>query len=153
MAATMRMIVNRADPPTGKQFAQALYKKYGQPDDAGLGGKWLFGAGTQDCLKNAMPRTHGRDKKSILGAVSRRRAGKFDTSFFVNRQIKRLDDCAGILEYRVGTSSDQPATQVTANMVDAQSWVKATLAANEWLDGLREKAVRQREGGSGKPVL
>jgi hypothetical protein len=38
-------------------------------------------------------------------------------------------------------------------MVDVQSWVKATLAANEWLDGLREKAVRQREGGSGKPVL
>lgn len=153
VVAVMRMTNNPVDPPTGKQFAQALYEKYGQPDDANIGGKWLFGAGTQNCLPNGMPRVTGRDKQSILDGVLRKRAGKFDTSFFVNHQVKRLDDCANILEYRVGTLDDRPATRVTASMVDVQAWVKATLAADEWVDGLREQAVKQRQGGASKPVL
>lgn len=153
VVAVTRMISNRVDPPTSKQFAQALSEKYGQPYDASIGGKWMFGAGSQNCIPNGMPRISGRDKQSILDVVLRKRAGRFDTSFFVNHQVKRLDDCANILEYRVGTLDDRPASQVTATMVDVQSWVKATLAADGWVNGLREQAVKQREGGASKPVL
>lgn len=153
VVAVTRTISNRVDPPTSQQFAQALYEKYGQPYDANIGGKWMFGAGSQNCIPNGMPRISGRDKQSILDVVFRKRAGRFDTSFFVNHQVKRLDDCANILEYRVGTLNDRPASQVTATMVDVQSWVKATLAADEWVNGLREQAVKQREGGASKPVL
>jgi hypothetical protein len=103
----------------------------------------------------SLPSTDVRQKKGILDMVYRKAGGgKYKLDLFLHSRVKNLAQCASMLEYRLGTHSDnQPASRVEATMIDVQSWVKAELAANERVDKLRSEAVEKRMGKGSKPKL
>ena len=151
------------DPITGGQFRQALVDKYGATSAATAGIlHWRYGGGDMNCLTTnpngvnvSLPSTDVRQKKGILDMVYRKAGGgKYKLDLFLHSRVKNLAQCASMLEYRLGTHSDnQPASRVEATMIDVQSWVKAELAANERVDKLRSEAVEKRMGKGSKPKL
>lgn len=157
LVAVSRTIENNVDPVTRGQFRDALVGKYGEPDvkDSATV-HWKFGGGTENCF-TSIPNhigfgIPGKDS-SILGMIFARSGNQYMLDRFSNRRVTSLDDCASMLEYRIGLVDDQPATRVSAQMIDVKGWAKAELAASEWVEGLRQDAVRKREGAGNKPAL
>lgn len=163
LVGVRRALFNSVDPITGGQFRQALVDKYGATSAATAGIlHWRYGGGDMNCLTTnpngvnvSLPSTDVRQKKGILDMVYRKAGGgKYKLDLFLHSRVKDLAKCASMLEYRLGTHSDnQPASRVEATMIDVQSWVKAELAANERVDKLRSEAVEKRMGKGSKPKL
>lgn len=163
LVGVSRLLQNRVDPVTQGQLREALVGKYGAAtSEAGSVMHWRFG-GAANCLNSSpnglgvtLPVTSGRNQKSILEMVYQKPGGQLRLDLFRDRRIKSLQECGSMLEYQ-GASADytaaQPATRVTATMIDVQSWVAAELAASEYVEGLRQEAIRKREGQGNKPAL
>lgn len=150
VVAIQRLAQNNANPPTNAEYRQALLEKYGEPTEAVLGNrKWMFGKGTQDCLPKGLP----PDRGSILKMVFMPSGSQVQLDHFLNSRVKSLDDCANFLKYDIGGADTELARQVRATMVDVQSWVQAELAANAWVEGLRQEAIKKRAGSSAAPTL
>jgi len=157
LMAVQRTIENNVNPVTNAQFREAVIGKYGEPalKDSVLA-HWKFGGGTENCFSSipngigfGMP---GKDA-SILSSVFTRSNNQYMLDRFQNPRVTSLDDCASMLEYQIGAVDNMPATTVNARMIDVKAWVKAELAANEWVEGLRQKAIRERESQGAKPAL
>jgi hypothetical protein len=159
-----RTINNQIDPVTRGELREALIAKYGAPAVEELGVmNWRFGEGDKNCVSSRpngtgaeLPPTLSRDKKSILDIVTVTRGNQVRLDQSGTPTVKGLEDCASILEYK-GANNDytagQPANRVSASMVDVQSWVTAELAASKYVDGLRQEAIKKREGQGKKPAL
>jgi hypothetical protein len=158
-----RLLQNRVDPVTKGELREALIGKYG-PATAEAGGvmHWRIG-GAANCLSSSpngigvrLPEPTGRNRKSILEMVYQQPGGQLRLDLFQDRRVKSLEECGSMLEYH-GPSGDytagQPATRVSATMIDVQAWVAAELAANEYVEALRQEAIKKREGQGNKPAL
>ena len=161
LVAVRRTIDNRVDPVTNGQFRAAVLEKYGAPTvQTSANINWQFGGGSRNCLNTSpngigipIPDAGSRNGKSILDMVYARKGVQYDFSRFQTPRVASLDDCASMLQYNISPGDAQPATRVSAEMIDVKNWVNAELAAKTWVEGLRQKAVKQREGSGNKPAL
>jgi hypothetical protein len=158
-----RILKNEVDPVTRGQLREMLVGKYGDPmAEAGQILHWRFG-GVANCLSTnpngtgvPLPVASGRNRKNILDMVYQQVGGQGRAELFADRRIKSLEECGSMLEYQGGSAdytASQPATRVNATLIDVQAWVQAELAASEYVEGLRQEAIRQREGQGSKPAL
>lgn len=164
LVAVDRMINNQLDPVTRGELREALVAKYGVPTVEELGIlNWQFGEGSKNCVSSrpngtgvGLPDTSSRNRKSILDFVFAKRGTQVHLDQFRTPWVKALEDCSNVLEYK-GANTDytagNPATRVNASMVDVQAWVRAELAASEYVEGLRQEAIKKREGQGRKPAL
>lgn len=160
LVAVERTLVNYIDPVTTGQLKQSLLAKYGQPDSEVRGTfNWKQG-GTRNCLSpspdgigTTLPKTDRGRSQSILEVVFVGSGSGLQIGRFRSPKVTRLEDCASMVEYRIGGSDDQPATRVNATMVAVEPWVKAAIVANEELERLRQAAVQKRLGKGGSPAL
>lgn len=163
LVGVSRALTNEVDPVTRGELREALIGKYGDPTaEAGTKLHWRFG-GDANCLSSSpngigvtLPETSGRNRKNILEMVYQQPGGQLRMDLFRDRRIKSLDECGSMLEYHGGSAdytAAQPATKVNATMIDVQAWVAAELAASEYVEGLRQEAIRKREGQGNKPAL
>ncbi|PLX66547.1 MAG: hypothetical protein C0607_22845 [Azoarcus sp.] len=161
LVAVRRTIENRVDPVTNGQFRAAVLEKYGAPTvQTPANINWQFDGGNRNCLNTSpngigipIPDAGSRNGKSILDMVYARKGGQHDYSRFQTPRVVSLDDCASMLQYNISPGETKPATRVSAEMIDVKNWFNAELATKTWIEGLRQKAVKQREGSSNKPVL
>lgn len=151
IVSVQRVVENKANPLTNAKYRNALREKYGEATEEAVLGhrKWMFGTGTQDCLPKGLP----TDRGNILKMVFMPSGSQVQLDQFLNSRVKSLDECANVLKYDVGGADSQLAKRVSATMVDAQSWVRAELAANKLVEKLRQEAIKKREGRSAKPQL
>jgi hypothetical protein len=151
LVAIIRNYENYVTPPTTDEYRAALVDKYGAPSETPYGKQvWYFPAGTVNCVVGGFSPL---GQKDILKTIFENAQGGGVTTRLLNMSAKSLDDCASYLEYSVSPVPSEPATSVTATMVDVQSWARANLSANEWVEGLRRDAISKREGKSDKPAL
>lgn len=138
------------NPPTGRQYRDALVAKYGKPsseDSSGLV-RWEFPAGKSNCMTKSVHRLSSG--KSILIPIYGNPTGNPDR--FQKPGVKSLSDCASYLQYTVGLPT-RPATEVRALMLDVEAAARGELAANQWVSELREKARKAREAKGKGPTL
>ena len=163
VVAVTRSVNNQLDPPTNKQYRDAVHEKYGEPTvphkNANIS-QWMFGEGTVNCLGSqygelAIP-VNNRGDSVILEKVFHTSGSRILTDKFRNGRVKNLQECADMLQYNIhgyGLGDSRPATSVSALMIDIQSWVRAELAAGAMVEGLRQEAIKKRENSSTKPIL
>jgi hypothetical protein len=151
IVSVQRVVENYSNPLTNAKYRDALREKYGEATEEAVLGhrKWMFGTGTQDCLPKGLP----TDRGNILKMVFMPSGSQVQLDQFLNSRVKSLDECANVLKYDVGGSDTRLAKRVSATMVDAQSWVRAELAASKLVEDLRQEAIKKREGRSAKPKL
>lgn len=161
LVGVQRTVSNRIDPVTVGQFRDAVFDKYGEPTSTGSGiYNWKFGGGDKNCLSPnldgtgvALPAEGPNKNKSILDVVYRKTSGSYRLDLFRVSRVKNLEECAQMLEFTLPGKDNQPATRVTATMIDVQSWVRAELAAGEEVARLQKEAIEKREGKGKKPTL
>ena len=162
VVAVSRHVNNRVDPPTNKQYRDAVHEKYGPPTTPNKDGSinhWRFGEGEMNCLGSGggveIP-VNSRGNNTILQQVFHTTGSSILTDSFRNGRVKNLQECASMLQYNINGYSlgeNRPATSVRAVMIDVQSWVRAELAAGEMVDQLRNEVTKKRESGGAKPIL
>lgn len=163
VVAVSRHVTNQVDPPTNGQYREAVHDKYGPPttshQNTGVS-QWMFGDGTMNCLgtqyeKLAVP-VDRRGNSALLEKVFHTSGSRIRTDRFRNGRVNELTECATMLQYDIhgySLGENRPATSVSAVMIDVQAWVRAELAAGEMVEGLRQEAVKKREGSGARPVL
>ena len=156
-----RLVRNRIDPVTNGEFRDAIIDKYGEPTAANASASmvnWKFGGGDKNCLSTGLDGVgvqlpDVRKNKNILDVVYRRTGGSYRLDLFRVSAVKNLEECANMLEFRLGSNGSRPADDVSTLMIDVQSWVRAELAAGEELEKLRQAAIEKRQGKGKKPAL
>lgn len=150
--AVIRTVQNAANPPTRRQFLEALRKKYGAPTSEDISTvQWDFPAGKIQCLVGnvgSYQPTQPSILKKIYGANVGTRNGVLH-----NSKAKSLADCASYLTYAMPSGDDSPVLTARAVMVDVAATADGELSANEWVAGLAEKARKAREVKGVAPVL
>lgn len=161
LVGVYRSLTNEVDPITNEQFREAVIAKYGEPavNDAGVV-NWKFGRGGMNCVSRTnkgigLPLLSGNTGKreSILDLVFRKAGSQYRLDQFKTNRVTSLEDCASMLEYSIGGMGARPAIRINAQMIDVRSWVKAELAAGEYVEALRQKVTKAREAQSSKPRL
>lgn len=152
VVAVMRSVENRTNPPTRRQYLEALKIKYGPPTSEDISTvQWDFPAGKIQCLVGGVG-GYQPTQPSILKEIYGANVGTRD-GVLHNQNAKSLSDCASYLTYAMPSGDDSAATTVTAVMVDVAGTADGELSANEWVAGLAEQARKIREAKGVKPDL
>ncbi len=156
LVAIYRVSENHVDPVTVADYRQSLIEQYGQPFDNAGPLDWIFPQGKLNCLGASSsqitpPRTLNAD--TIMGLVFKKDGSRYQVNDFRNPEVKSLDECASWMSFQFGTIDDQPATNITATMVDVPGWVEAYEAAMEWVGELKQEALDKRNAGKTSPQL
>lgn len=152
VVAVTRTVENQTNPPTRRQYLEALKKKYGPPKSEDTSTvQWDFPGGKVQCLVGGVG-AYRPTQPSILKKIYGANVGSRD-GVLHNRKAKSLSDCASFLTYAMPSGNDSPATTVTAVMVDVAGTADGELSANEWVAGLEEQARKDREAKGAKPTI
>jgi hypothetical protein len=142
---------NPVDPPTVGDYRAAILDKHGKPDIDKSGSlMWLEPRNAVNCTGSA--------PQAVAGILASIYMGSDQTGWRLNelrnaKKVREPSQCARMLEYRMPSSPNQPATSVTAVLVDVPGWGTAYLATLGWIDEQRQAAVKAREGAASKPRL
>lgn len=152
VVAVVRTMENRTNPPTRRQFLDALKNKYGPLTSEDIStAQWNFPAGKIQCLVGAVG-AYQPTQPSILKKIYGANVGSRD-GILHNQQAKSLSDCASYLTYAMPSGDDSPVGMARAVMVDVAGTADGELSANEWVAGLAEQARKVRESKSAIPAL
>lgn len=152
VVAITRDLENRTNPPTRRQYLEALKNKYGQPISEDIStSQWDFPAGKVQCIAGGVGRYHP-SKPSILKHIYGANLGTRDGVFHIQK-VKSFSDCASYLTYSMPSGDDSPATRATAIMVDVAATAEGELSANEWVAGLEDQVRKVREAKGVQPEL
>ncbi|CAM3829845.1 hypothetical protein [Rheinheimera salexigens] len=150
VVAITRTIENRTNPLTRSQFLTALKSKYGQPTSEDISTVyWSFPAEKVQCIAGAVG-GYRPDQPSILKKIYGANVGSRDGIFHI-RTVNSLEQCSSYLTYAMPTGDASPVTTATAVMVDVAGTAEGELSANEWVEGLADKARKEREAKAVKP--
>ena len=142
-----------SNPPTAKQYAAALKRKYGAPtvassDESQLA--WDFPVGKPNCV----PRDPGRPAFPVLHPTK-----EADVAFTLRMwQQKKLapadlSTCASRLHYLLSTTNGQVISSFQAIMYDVGIYSSANDAANREVNRLENQVRKAREGKGQAPKL
>lgn len=156
LVAIHRVRQNDVDPLSVAVYRQSLINKYGQPFDNAGPLDWIFPQGKLNCLGASStqitpPRTLNAD--TIMGLVFNKEGSRYQVNDFRNPEVKSLDECANWMSFQFGSMDEQPASHITATMVDVPTWVNAYEAAMEWVGELKQEAIEARQAGTRSPQL
>ncbi|SFK51403.1 hypothetical protein [Methylophaga sulfidovorans] len=156
LVAIHRVTENHINPVTVADYRQSLIEQYGQPFDNTGPMDWIFPQGKLNCLGASSsqitpPRTLNAD--TIMGLVFKKDGNRYQINDFRNPEVKSLDECANWMSFQFGTMDEQPASNITATMIDVPGWINAYEAAMQWVGELKQEAIDRRNSGKTGPQL
>lgn len=136
VTALSRSVAGLRNPVTRADFLRSLTGKYGQPTVAFAGNQyatWLVDPGKEQvCF-------------SMLDGVT-----EISSPLMEVTQLLDVSNCASMVRYSV---SADPVTNFYAEVVDAELIVSSYDEVQEWINGLEDAAVKEREANAESPVL